>query len=368
MHAPLSIAVLGTGRMAEVHLAALARLRERNALQPPLRIGLYGRNTARVEELNHQHAVDFVMPDLEDALTRSDVDVVDNCLINALHYKPLMKAIRNGKHVLSEKPLAMTLAEARELYDTAASAGVVHGIIQNMRFEPGIAAAKKLVETGEVGRVFHIRTVFGYFVPPGVDNRPLWFYQADKAGGGIVHDMMAHFFDLYEWLIGPVVGVTCRASTAYGERYDASRSEKAGDVEDVAGCLVEFASGALGDAFMSWVRRKHEEVPYFELDGENASLRFSFHRIEIERAGETSAFRFDPTEEQHDKQSWQTLDIPHRNAFEVQFERFFEGLARGVPAEPHWGHGLRAMELLEAAYRSAATGNRIDSSNEAWAP
>lgn len=175
-----------------------------------------------------------------------------------------------------------------------------------------------------------------------------------------MHDMMAHFFDLYEWLVGRIAAVSCRTATAYGDRRDLTGAESAGDVEDVAGCLVEFDCGALGDAFMSWVRRKHEEVPYFELDGERASLRFSFHRIEIERGGETSAFRFDPTEAQHDKHTWQTLDILHRNAFEVQFERFFEGLACGRSMAPHWGHGLRAMELLEAAYRSAAKGVRVE--------
>ena len=95
-------------------------------------------------------------------LDASDVDVVDNCLVNAEHYGPLMHAIDSGKHVFTEKPLTIELSQAERLLAAARKAGVQHGVIQNMRFNPGPRKAKELLSQGLVGRVFSADVLFGY--------------------------------------------------------------------------------------------------------------------------------------------------------------------------------------------------------------
>src|SRR5438445_6429669 len=204
----LTVAVLGTGRMAGIHLAALADLRERGLridgrgvrIEP----AVYGRDPDKVRVVAEQHGVRRTSTRLEELIEAPDVDVVDNCLVNSEHFVPLMRAIDSGKHVFTEKPLTIELGEAERLLQAARSAGVHHGVIQNMRFNPGPRKARELMDQGLVGRVFSADVLFGYMVPQTVLNRPTWFYKKEEAGGGIVEDMMAHFCDLLRDLIGPM--------------------------------------------------------------------------------------------------------------------------------------------------------------------
>src|SRR5438128_1971310 len=99
----------------------------------------------------------------------------------------------------------------------ARSAGVQHGIIQNMRFNAGPRKAHELLRAGYVGRIFSTDVVFGYMVPQTVLNRPTWFYKLAEAGGGVVEDMMAHFFDLLRTLLGPIDAVYAATGIAWAE-------------------------------------------------------------------------------------------------------------------------------------------------------
>src|SRR5689334_5018945 len=103
----LTVAVLGPGRLGETHIAALAHLRERGLDVEP---ALYGRNPDRVREVAERYGVRRTSTRLEEFLESPEVDVVDNCLSNHLHFEPLMHAIHNGKHVFCEKPLTIELA------------------------------------------------------------------------------------------------------------------------------------------------------------------------------------------------------------------------------------------------------------------
>src|SRR6185295_16633241 len=122
------------------------------------------------------------------------------------------------KHVFSEKPLTIELGEAVRLLEAADAAGVQHGIIQNMRFNTGPRRARGLLDEGLVGRIFSTNVLFGYMVPQTVLNRPSWFYKKEESGGGIVEDMMAHFFDLLRTLVGPIEGVYAASGQAWDTR------------------------------------------------------------------------------------------------------------------------------------------------------
>src|SRR5207249_6536047 len=199
----------------------------------------------------------------------------------------------HGKHVFSEKPLTIELEEAERLLEAATSTGVQHGVIQNMRFSPGARKARELIDGGLVGRVFSANALFGYMVPRTVLNRPTWFYKKEEAGGGIVEDMMAHFFDLLRTLIGPIAAVFAVPGTAWRERREPDGTPFTVDVEDLASVSIRFANGAVGNCCASWVRRKHEEVPTFQIDGEDGSLYFTLNRLWSQTQAETPLFRYD---------------------------------------------------------------------------
>lgn len=355
----LTVAVLGTGRMAAIHLAALAQLRDTGLVVDgrtvEIGLALYGRDAEKLNALATRYGVTRTTTDLNELLAASDVDVVDNCLVNALHYDPLMQAIENGKHVFTEKPLTIELAEAEKLLAAARAAGVHHGVIQNMRFNPGPRKAKELLDQGLAGRIFSVRVVFGYLVPQTVVNRPTWFYKKQEAGGGIVEDMMAHFFDLLRHLVGPIDRVYAATSIAWPERREPDGTPFPVEVEDLAAVVIRFANGAVGDCFASWVRRKHEEVPFFEIDGEDGSLIFSFNQLRVQTQAETPLFRYDPRKQQTESEAdWRTIDLELKDPFGLQLEEFLRGIVRGQPTKPDWEDAVTNQRLIKAAYRSVA--------------
>src|SRR5712691_9050609 len=357
----LVVAVLGPGRLGETHLAALARLRERALVVDgrPVAIvpALYGRNAERVRAVAERYGVERVSTELDELIDAPDVAVVDNCLSNHLHFEPLMRAIASHKHVFSEKPLTIELDEAVQLLEAAQAAGVQHGVIQNMRFNAGPRRARGLIEQGLLGRVFSTNVLFGYMVPRTVLNRPTWFYKKDEAGGGIVEDMMAHFFDLLRTLIGPIAAVYALPGTAWQERREPDGTPFSVDVEDLASVSIRFANGAVGNCFASWVRRKHEEVPTFQIDGEDGSVYFTLNRLWSQTQVDTPLFRYDARAVQTDTvEDWRSVDVELRDPFELQLQLFLEGVAAGRPAPglPTWADAVTNQRLIQAAYRSVA--------------
>jgi predicted dehydrogenase len=355
---PLLISVLGTGRMAALHVRALQALAAggvpgTGATLTP-RVLLYGRNAAKAAEMASGFPVIVdTTTDLDTAVSRPDVDAVDNCLTNALHYEPLLRAVRAGKHAFTDKPLAMELREAEELLAAAERAGIMHGIVQNMRFQPGPAAARRLLEEGALGDVFHARVVFGYFVPRSTTNRPSWFYRRAEAGGGIIHDMMAHFFDLWESLLGPVDAVQAFMRTGISERLDEAGRPFGVDVEDAATVNLRMRSGVFVNCFISWIRRPYQEVPEFEIDGSRGTALFSLQRLRTQLSAE-GRFRYDPTRMQDPaNEGWDLVPTAPADPFEVQLRDFIAAIASGRLPEPNWRHAVRAMHLIEAAYQSA---------------
>jgi predicted dehydrogenase len=348
------VAVLGPGRLGETHLAALARLRDRGVSVEP---ALYGRNAERVRQLAEEHRVRRTSTRLNELVDDPDVAVVDNCLSNHLHFEPLMRAIQEGKHVFSEKPLTIELGEAIELLGAAQKAGVQHGVIQNMRFNAGPRKARERLASGIVGRVFSANVLFGYMVPRRVLNRPTWFYKKEEAGGGVVEDMMAHFFDLLRTLVGPIAGVYAAPGIAWSERQEPDGTPFRVEVEDLASVTLRFANGAVGNCMASWVRRKHEEVPSFQIDGEDGSLYFTLHRLWEQPQSATPLFRYDARNLQTETiDDWRSVPVDRRDPFELQLELFLKGVAAGRPAEglPTWEDAVTNQRLIQAAYRSAA--------------
>jgi predicted dehydrogenase len=357
----LVVAVLGPGRLGETHVAALARLRERGLLVDGHMVGvepvLYGRNAQRVAELAQRYALERTSTRLDELIDAPDIDVVDNCLSNHLHFEPLMRAINNRKHVFAEKPLTIELREAVELLESATRAGVQHGVIQNMRFGAAPRKARALLEEGLAGRVFSANVLFGYLVPRTVLNRPTWFYKKEEAGGGVVEDMMAHFFDLLRTLVGPIEMVHAVPGIAWAQRREPDGTPFDVEVEDLASVSIRFVNGAVGNCFASWVRRKHEEVPTFQIDGEDGSVYFSLQRLWRQTQAETPLFRYDARALQLDTlDDWQSVEVERRDPFEVQLELFLQGVAAGrpTPGLPTWHDAVINQQLIQAAYRSVA--------------
>ncbi len=275
----LRIGIIGFGQMGRIHTYAYRSI-------PlyydghPCRIVLKGvcdSNAELARKAVDEAGFEFATVDFHELVERNDIDVINICTPNNMHYEPLKAALKNKKHVYCEKPLAFNEAEAKEIVALAETSGVKHQITSEYRFIPAIMKAKELIDQGFVGRVFHFRGVYlhsGYIDP----KRPReWRMQKNVIGGGVLVDLGPHLLDLMMHLAGPAEEVTANMETFFKERplpEDPSKMGKV-EVEDAITALVRFKNGALGSAEMSRVATGAEDELRFEIHGQNGALAFN---------------------------------------------------------------------------------------------
>ena len=180
----------------------------------------------------------------EDAVTRDDVDAIVIATPNAQHHGVAMAALRAGKHVLVDKPMACTVDEADEMIEAAADAERVLVPFHNTRFAPPFVAAAQQVQEGAIGDLAGFRVAFGHAGPQAWAPRATWFFERATSGGGCLIDLGVHAIDLLRAVAGDdVTHVTAVLNGA------------AGDVETDAQLLVRLRAGATGSIHASWSAR-----------------------------------------------------------------------------------------------------------------
>ncbi|TFE00719.1 Gfo/Idh/MocA family protein [Jeotgalibacillus salarius] len=181
----------------------------------------------------------------EEMLQDETIDAVSVCLPNYLHAKVSIDALNAGKHVLCEKPMATSREEAEEMNLAAKTNNKKLMIAHNQRFVPSHQRAKKLLDSGELGKVYSFKTTFGHPGPErwSVDGRSSWFFDKDKAFIGALGDLGVHKSDLIRYLLGEVsqVGAFVESSAKEGT-----------DIDDNAVCILRMQSGVIGTLAASW--------------------------------------------------------------------------------------------------------------------
>lgn len=236
------IAVIGAGLMAvRYHLPELARL--------PLAevVAICNAREATARAVAERFQVQSFSTDWREVVRRGDVDAVDILTPNALHAPIAIAAARAGKHVLVEKPLATSLADADAMLAAAREAGVLLMTAMNLRFVPLYEAAHAYLSGGALGRIVSMRGVFGHAGPERTwGSTSPWFWDTTQAGGGALLDLGIHMIDLLRWLSGlEVVEVMAMLATL----------EKPVQAEDTAMALLRFDGGAIGLLEAAWTAR-----------------------------------------------------------------------------------------------------------------
>jgi predicted dehydrogenase len=339
-------------------------------------------------------------------IARDDVQLVDIGAPGYLHAPIAIAALQAGKHVLCEKPLANTVAEA-ELMSAAADAAFPSGaramVGFNYRRVPALALAQRLVAAGRIGTLRHVRAVYlqDWLVDP--DSPLTWRMQAEQAGSGALGDLGAHILDLARFLTGDeIAGVSAISATFVGERplpgsfgagggigsatrtgtadasgTGASDGTEAANgtrrtgrvtVDDAVIFSARFESGALGSFEATRYAAGRKNVLRIELNGSAGSLAFDLERLnELEfydgddtDGGATAGFRrILVTEPEHPYLSgwWppgHLLGWDH--TFTHQARDLLTAIADGAQPEPSFADGLAVQRVLDAVQRSAAAG------------
>jgi predicted dehydrogenase len=305
-------------------------------------------------------------------ITRDDVQLVDIVAPGDMHAPIAIAALRAGKHVLCEKPLANTLADA-EAMAGAADAAFPHGaramVGFNYRRVPALALARQLIEQGRIGTLHHVRAVYlqDWLVDP--DAALTWRLQAEHAGSGALGDLGAHIVDLAHFLTGDgITGVSAVSATFTGRRpLPGGSGTGQVTVDDAVVFTARFGSGALASFEATRYAAGRKNALRIELNGSAGSLAFDLERLnELEfydgsNTGVTAGFRrILVTEPEHPYLSdwWPPGHIlGWEHTFTHQARDLLTAIAEGAQPEPSFTDGLAVQRVLDAVQRSAAAGS-----------
>jgi len=339
----------------EIRKQGGAALKDGTRLMPePL---LVGRNAAKVEELARRHGVARWTTDLDAALNGPD-EVFFDAASTKLRPRLLKRAIAAGKHVYCEKPVATTLADARELYAAAKKARVKHGVVQDKLWLPGLLKLKKLRDQGFFGRIFAVRGEFGYWVFEGdrvPAQRPSWNYRRAD-GGGIILDMLCHWRYVLDNLFGEVQAVSCLGATHIPYRWDESGHKYQATADDAAYATFRLAGGVIAHFNSSWaVRVRRDDLLTLQVDGTEGSAVAGLRGCYTQSYGETPKPAWNPDIPQPVDffAGWKEVpDESYDNAFKAQWELFLKHVA-GEGAFP-WNllEGAKGVQLAELGLKS----------------
>jgi predicted dehydrogenase len=349
----------------------------------PVMAALCGRDPAAVRAAAERYGWASAVTDWHALLGRDDVQLIDVCTPGDLHAEISIAALDAGKHVLCEKPVANTVAEAEAMAEAAARAaarGIRAMVGFNYRRVPAIALARQLVAAGRLGPVRHFRASYlqDWLVDPSF---PLtWRLQDARAGSGALGDLGAHIVDLAQYLTGElVVGVSGITATFVTERPlpDAPAQDAPGSatgpvtVDDAAAFTARLSSGALASFEATRFASGRKNALRLEINGERGSLAFDLERLNelefhdhTEDAASAGFRRILVTEPTHPYLSgwWPPGHVlGWEHTFTHQVRDLVTAIAKGTDPKPSFADGLQVQRVLAAVANSA----RNDST---WTP
>jgi predicted dehydrogenase len=337
-----------------------------------------GRNRANVESARAQLGWEIASTDWREVVESPLIDIVDINTSNDVHAEIAIAAARAGKHVLCEKPLAPTLAEARKMLAAVRKTHVANMLVFNYRRVPAIAFARQIIASGQLGKIRHFRGTYlqDWIADP---NFPMnWRLRKDRAGSGAHGDLNAHMVDLARYLVGDISEVVGlqetfikrrpREGQAIGLSAAAGKGTETVTVDDATAFLARFtpnkavAEGAYGTFEATRLAPGRKNFNRFEINGTEGSVAFCFERMnELEYCN-----RQDPD----DKPGFKTImctqpDHPYmsgwwppghvlgyEHTFIHQVCDFVNAIATRSQVQPDFLDGARCVAVLEAVVKS----------------
>ena len=368
---PLNIGMIGYGFMGKAHTNAYATVGNFFDLEhKPVLKALCARNAEKAQEFADNWGYESVETDWRTLIARDDIDAVDICVPNNLHKEISIAAAEAGKMILCEKPIAMDAAEGEEMCEAVEKAGVNNMVWYNYRRVPAVTFAKNIIDSGNLGRIFHYRANFlqdwtiSEDLPQG--GEALWRLDADAAGSGVTGDLLAHCIDTAIWLNGGIKDVSAMTETFIKERVhqDTGAVQKV-TIDDACAFLCHFDNGSLGLFESTQYARGHKALYTFEINGEHASIKWDLHdlhrleyfdhRLEGPMRGWRSIHVSDGDHPYMENWWVPGLNIGYEHSFVHQVADFIKGLETGTPAGPTFRDALETQKICDAVLKSGAS-------------
>jgi predicted dehydrogenase len=376
---PLNIGMIGYGFMGKAHTNAYATVGNFFELEyEPVLKALCARNAEKAQEFADNWGYESVETDWRALIARDDIDAVDICVPNNLHKEISIAAAEAGKMILCEKPIAMDVAEGEAMCEAVEKASVNNMVWYNYRRVPAVTFAKNIIDSGNLGRIFHYRANFlqdwtiSEDLPQG--GEALWRLDADAAGSGVTGDLLAHCIDTAIWLNGGIKDVSAMTETFIKERVhqDTGEVQKV-TIDDACAFLCHFDNGSLGLFESTRYARGHKALYTFEINGEHASIKWDLHdlhrleyfdhRLEGPMRGWRSIHVSDGDHPYMGNWWVPGLNIGYEHSFVHQVADFIKGLESGAPAGPTFRDALETQKICDAVLKSGASRSWQDVQN-----
>lgn len=380
----IGIGVISLGWMGRLHASSYQRIASRFpelGLRPRLVVAadpLVANQRAAVEQFGFERAA----ASIDEVLADPEVEVVSICSPNFLHRDFAVKAAAAGKPFWIEKPMGVSASQSREIHDAAAAAGVATAVGFNYRHAPAIAHLRALIAKGRLGRITNVRCWLNADYASSPDGPLTWRYDREKAGSGVIGDLLSHGADLVQHVTGQqLTEVTAVSGVFITERPIPTSAgvghggievgDERGPVgnEDWVAALARLDGGAHATLESSRVARGHRSDYALEVFGTEGSARWSFTRMnEFEvmigeggtEHGYTTVLAGPGHGDYARFQPGPGIPMSFDDLKTIEGAAFLSDVAHGTRLAPNAADGLSAAEICEAIVRSAAS--------RAWEP
>ena len=347
----IKVGVIGTGGISGVHLGGYSR-------NPNVEIyALCDINEKNLAKRAEEYKVSRTFTDYREMLALKELDAVSVCTWNSAHAECAIAALRAGKHVLCEKPMALNTAQAQEMEKAAKENGKLLMIGFVRRFGNDCAVLKDFIDSGSFGEIYYAKAQ--YLRRKGCPGG--WFGDKSRSGGGPLIDLGVHVIDLCRYLMGGPQPVSVYGATfnKLGDRrhikdargYSSTVVSKDDiiDVEDMATALIRFDNGAVLSVEASFSLNIEKDVGNIELFGTKAGCKLD---------PELTIFT-DMNDYLANVKLAQSTALSFDGLFDNEINHFVECIETGKPCRNPAQDGVTLMKILDGIYESARTGHEV---------
>jgi predicted dehydrogenase len=382
----LNVVMIGSGFMGKAHAMAYAAMPMFFWPAPaiPVRKVVVDVTEEIAATARERFGFEESTADWQRAVARPDVDVVDVCTPNDSHAEIAIAAAKAGKHVICEKPLARSGAEAKGMLDAVTAAKVVHMVAFNYRRTPAVALARKYIDEGRIGTMLNFRGTYLQDWSADPDSPLSWRFQKKVAGSGAVGDIGTHVIDLARYLAGEITSVNAVARTWVASRPkqsgtvdrlgvgggDRNAERGAVDVDDEFITLLKFKGGAVGSIEATRNGWGRNNFLTFEIHGSKGSIAFNYERRDelqvmfADDPGDARGFRTVYTGPAHPYGAalWPipALGIGYGETKIIECHDLLQAIVNGTQPSPNFEDGYKISLVTDAILASVETGQWTD--------
>ena len=359
MNKTVGIGFIGTGFARKVQMPCFAECQ--NARIVSAASGRLANAKAAADEFNFSHYTD----NWRETVDHAEVDLVCITTPPNLHLEQTLYALERGKHVLCEKPMAMSVAEAETMTAKAAEKNVLALIDHELRFQNGRLKAFEMLRSGAIGKIRHAK--YNFRAPQRGDANLPWNWWSDKAaGGGALGAVGSHIIDSFNWFLGAEISrVFCQMHTNIKNRRDANGETREVSTDDEANLLIRFTDGELTEDATGAISISMVEQPkyqnYLEFFGTNGAMRIEYlGEIFAAKNGDTD---WTQIETETGKAPHGVFDSGFPSGFMAFAPKIIEALMNGKTEIEHaatFADGIKVQKVLDAAHESNDSGRAIE--------